>query len=149
MALTPIYRVITIAARATLALALPVAFTLVLFAKPLMGMVFGSEFERGSIALIILCTAQVINAGAGSVNEILNMTGNEMDTALGMTIGAVTNVLLNVMLIPKWGIEGAALATGISLIVWNLILIIRVQKRLGIDSTALGISRVRRTNSDT
>ena len=140
-------RVITTAARVTVALALPAALMLSLFARPILGLVFGSEFERGALCLVILCGAQVVNAGAGSVGLILKMTGHERDAALGMAFGAFTNVVLNTALVPVWGIDGAALATGMSLIVWNVFLVARVWKRLSLDSTALGTMALPRLKS--
>ena len=132
-------RVVTTAARGTLALALPAALVMSLFGRPVLVLVFGNEFERGALCLAILCGAQVVNAAAGSVGQILNMTGHERDAALGMALGAFTNLVLNAILVPVWDIEGAALATGISLVVWNVFLVARVRQRLSLDSTALGL----------
>lgn len=136
-------RVLTAAARGTLAIALPAALVLALFGRPILGLVFGQEFERGALCLAILCGAQVVNAGAGSVGAILTMTGYERDSALGIGLGAFTNVGLNAILVPLWDIEGAALATGMSLLVWNVVLAVRVRQRLSLDSTALGIAGFR------
>lgn len=139
-------QVVSTAARASLAMALPVAVVLALFAQPILKLAFGDEFERGALCLAILCTAQVINAGAGPVGQILNMTGHERDTVIGMAIGAFTNIVLNLVLIPIWGIEGAALATGIGLGVWNLVLVVTVRRRTGINSTLFGRSKRRFEN---
>ncbi len=135
-------RVITTAARVTVALALPAALILSLFGRPILGLVFGNEFERGALCLAILCGAQVVNAGAGSVGNILNMTGHERDAALGLALGAFINVVLNAVLVPVWDIEGAALATGMSLVVWNVFLVTRVRRRLSLDSTAIGLVKL-------
>ncbi|MEX1032387.1 MAG: flippase [Cellvibrionaceae bacterium] len=134
-------RVVTAAARGALALALPAALVMSLFGRTILGAVFGNEYERGALCLAILCSAQVINAGAGSVGNILNMTGHEKDAAGGMAIGALTNIVLNVVLIPRFGIAGAALATGIGLGAWNLVLVVAVRLRTGVNSTAFGWSK--------
>lgn len=131
-------RVITSAARAALALALPAAVVLAVFSGPILGAVFGADFERGAHSLAILCATQVVNAGAGSVGLILNMTGHERDSAIGMAVGATINVVLNAVLIPLWDIEGAALATGLSLAAWNVVLVRLVRKRIGLSSTVMG-----------
>jgi O-antigen/teichoic acid export membrane protein len=130
-------RVITAAARGALMLALPAAGVLAVFSKPLLGTVFGADFERGAHSLAILCATQVVNAGAGSVGVILNMTGHERDSAVGMAVGATTNLVLNAALIPLWDIEGAALATGLSLVAWNVVLMRLVWKRTGLSSTVM------------
>ncbi len=131
-------RVVTMAARGALMLALPTALVLGLFGRPVLGLVFGSEFERGALCLVILCGAQVVNAGAGSVALILNMTGHERDAALGMVGGTLVNLTLNAALIPRWDVEGAAIATGLSLVIWNAVLVFTVRRRTGLFSTALG-----------
>jgi len=71
------------------------------------------------------------------------MTGYEKDTALGLAISAVLNVLLNLILIPKFSMAGAAAATSISMIVWNLLLWCLVWKRLGIDSSVFRLFLIR------
>jgi O-antigen/teichoic acid export membrane protein len=139
-------RMITLAARSTLILALPAALVLILFARQILGNVFGPAYETGAACLAILCAGQLINSGAGSVGLILNMTGHERDSAFGLGIGALTNVTLNIALIPLFDIAGAALATGTSLIAWNIVLALRVHQRLGLDSTALGLGRRWRIN---
>jgi O-antigen/teichoic acid export membrane protein len=74
----------------------------------------------------------------GSVAFILNMTGHERDSAWGISAAAGVNVLLNLALIPSFGIEGAATATAASLAIWNIILARRVFQRTGLVSTAIG-----------
>ena len=90
---------------------------------------------------MILSAAQVVNVSAGLVAQILIMTGHVRDAAIGMTLGAVVNVLLNALLIPRWEIEGAAVATGISLVVWSLFLSGRVRAKTGLAS---GVALLRR-----
>ena len=99
---------------------------------------FGQEFVSGSPALIILSGAQLVNAAAGSVGLTLMMTGHERSTAYGLFVSAVVNVVLNAVLIPQFGVVGAAVATATSTILWNVLLIIEVYRKLGIDSTAFG-----------
>ena len=139
--------VLTKSARLTLALAIPSAVFLVLFAEPVLSFVFGQDYIAGATPLIILCFAQLVNAGAGSAGKILNMTGFEKEGAWGMGIGAVLNILLNLILIPKWGAEGAAVGTGLSLIAWNIILVVFVRKRVGLDSTIIGKPRTLRNEN--
>jgi O-antigen/teichoic acid export membrane protein len=136
--LARLQRLVTVAARSALALSLPVAVVLIVFAEPLLGLVFGSDFERGAGCLVILCVAQLFNVAVGMVGLILNMTGHERDAALGLAFGALTNISANAVLIPAWDIYGAAAATGLSVIVWNILLIIAVRKRTGLRSTVFG-----------
>jgi len=130
-------RVVTKSAQLALFGSLPIALGLIIFGRWVL-LIFGREFMGGSAVLAILCLGQLVNAGMGSVGLLLNMTGHEQDTARGIGIAMAINVILNAILIPKWNIEGAAFATSSSMIFWNVLLAIRVYKRLGINSTALG-----------
>jgi O-antigen/teichoic acid export membrane protein len=136
--LARLQRILTIAARLGLALALPAALVFILLAEPLLGRLFGPEFSRGGVCLSILCGAQVLSAAIGSVDQILNMTGHEPDTARALVTGTLANVALNAVLIPFWDIEGAALASGVSLVLTKALLAVKVRARLGLWPAALG-----------
>lgn len=128
---------ITYSARVAFAFTLPIAICLILFRKWIL-LLYGSEFTDASTALVILCLAQLFNVAAGSVGLILVMTGHEKEASIGFSAGAVANVILNLILIPKWSKEGAAIATAISTVMWNLVMAWFVWKKLGLYTTALG-----------
>lgn len=138
--LNRLQHLITRACRLTLLLSLPFALTLVLFGKQILGL-FGEEFVTGYTALVILGFSQLVNVASGPVANILMMTGHERDAARGVGISTVINVALNALLIPFFGLEGAAIATGSSTIVWNLIFIWYVKERINIHPTVFGIIR--------
>ena len=69
---------------------------------------------------------------SGSVAIILNMTGKEKVFRNIIFVALVINILLNLLLIPKFGIEGAAIASASSLIFWNLYSVYYVYKELGV-----------------
>ena len=129
-------RLATWAARVSVAAALPAAAILIVFGAPLLGFVFGAEYAVGAMALALLAVGQLGNVAAGSVGNILNMTGHETDTVFAGGLATVVNLVLNLALIPTYGIEGAATATMVSLILWNGILIQRVWRRTGVVSVA-------------
>ena len=130
-------RVATQSARVVFLITLPIAILLIVFSQRIL-LIFGEKFTEGSTALTILICGQLVNATIGSVGNLLGMTEHERDIAKGVAIAAVVNVTLNAILIPLWGIEGAATATATSLLVWNLILLVQVVKKIGIYPTALG-----------
>jgi len=136
-------RVVSLSARAILALAMPAAGGFILFGGPILGWLFGEPYSHGGTALAVLCAGQLVNAAMGSVGLILNMTGHERDTALGVSVAAALNVVLNLVLIPLYGIEGAAAATAISMTVWNVWLAQRVYARTGLVSFAIPLGRKR------
>lgn len=124
--------------------AAPIAIMFALFRHDVIEVFFGSAFTPGANSIAILSLGYLASAALGSVGLILNMTSNENDTAKGMAIAALANVVLNYPLIKIYGIEGAAVATAISLFVWNAYLCFRVAKRLKVASTVLLIPWTKR-----
>ena len=106
-------------------LTLPIFLIFSLYSKQIMG-IFGSEFTGGWVVLISLGLAQFINAAVGSAGYILRMTGyQKLELVNNLTLGGL-NIVLNLLLIPKLGILGAAVATGISLALVNLARLVEV-----------------------
>jgi len=101
---------------------------------------FNPEFEPGYAALAILAVGFLVVAAMGPVETILLMK-NEQRLAAAAAAGAcVLNVLLNLVLIPAFGMEGAAVATAFSMIVWALSMTIAAQRRLGLSMSILARS---------
>jgi O-antigen/teichoic acid export membrane protein len=134
-------RVITLSARIILLFSLPVALALVFFGRRVLSAIFGLEYAVGATALAILAFGQLVTVGMGLAVLILNMTGHERDTATSFTVSAILNVTLNAFFIPLWGINGAALASAGSLVIWNVLTVVLVRRRLGLRPTALGSLR--------
>jgi O-antigen/teichoic acid export membrane protein len=130
-------RLVTTTSRIALALALPAAALLILFGDAILALIFGTAYAAGHMALAILCVGSVVSTATGSVRMLANMTGHENDALKAFMWSAVLNVILNALLIPYFGIEGAAFATAVSVIVWNLVLVGRVRARTGISTTAV------------
>jgi O-antigen/teichoic acid export membrane protein len=139
-------RVVTMSARVVLLGSLPIAIGLIFFGDWFL-LIFGKEFAVGFSALIILSVGEMVNASMGSVALLLNMTGNERDVAKGIGIAAALNIVLNAILIPIWGLIGAAVATTISMAIWNIFMAVLVYKKLGICSIALIPVRVGKSPS--
>lgn len=131
-------KIVSNSCRIAFVVALIIALILMIFGQRFL-LLFGAEFIQVQTAMNILSLGQLINASTGSVALLLLMTGHERDTALGVTISALLNIFLNVILIPEWGAEGAAIATAISMVVWNAILAVFSYKRLKINSTIFAI----------
>jgi O-antigen/teichoic acid export membrane protein len=132
-------RLVTLSARAILLFSLPVVLILVFFGDVVLVRVFGKEYVSGQLPLAILAVGQLVNAAMGSVGMLLTMTGHEWETARAVVIAAIVNVILNLTFIPPFGMTGAAVATAITLIVWNLLMWWAVRQRLGIESMAFRI----------
>ena len=116
---------------------IPICGALYLFGKEFLSL-YGLEFAAGQTALNILLVGNLVNALAGSVGLILKMTGHERDVLWTGMIAAVANIVLNALLIPRFGLEGAAIATTISMSIWPLAAGTMVFRRLGINPTVFG-----------
>ncbi len=92
---------------------------------------FGKDFVKGKIALIILIIGFMFNAISGSVGNILQMTGNQVYHRNVLIAGTLLNIFLNYTLIPVYGLNGAAIASTISMIFWNFMFLLKVKKITG------------------
>lgn len=116
---------------------------LMIFAAPLIDVTFGSSYTIASTALQILVVGQVLNVFFGSVGTILNMTGMEKEAVTSIAIAIIVNISLDLVLIPLFGMVGAASASALSIFVWNMISRHYVKTRVGIESSGV-IHRMRR-----
>lgn len=129
-------RILTLAARGIFVFTLPVSLFMIIFRRSVLAL-FGPEFIAGSGPLVILAVGQLINSLAGALGLIMNMTGHQNQLAITVAISLSLNILLGIILIPSWGIYGAALSMTISLIGWNLMMYIYVLRRLKLNSFVL------------
>ena len=107
--------------------AIPVAMVIILFPELLLNL-FGAEYTTGEVLLPVLAIGQLVNALCGPVMYILNMTGKEQVSQKIMIWMSLVNIVLNLVLIPKFGILGAAIATSISMVIWNVIAAVLVYR---------------------
>jgi O-antigen/teichoic acid export membrane protein len=129
----------TAAARLIIVMALPVALALALLGKPILTL-FGAEFASGSTALAILCGAYLVNAAMGTSGYLLIMTKHEKAAAIAFAVSAGLNLVGNLLLIPPFGIEGAAVATALSIVAVSVAFAWIARRKLGIRPTALAPS---------
>lgn len=128
-----------VASLASLGLTLPLFVAFFFWGEDILGVVYGDEFRAAATALTILCFAQVMNSFFGIVWPLLVMTGYERCGMWGLFAASLVNVGLNIVLIRPYGIEGAAVATGASIIVWNVLFWILALRRLGVDSSPFAL----------
>lgn len=129
-------RMLTLAARFISSVTVPVVLVLIFGGKYFL-QIFGSEFLVAYPCLLLLLLGQVVSAFCGSVGYVLSMTGHQ-NTALKFAgSSAVLNIILNLLLIPKWGIEGAGVATAISVAYWNLASLFYVKTKLGLRTSII------------
>jgi O-antigen/teichoic acid export membrane protein len=125
-------RVLFLAAAASLAWAVPFAAVLIFFGEWILATVFGAEFAGGATTLAILGVGQVFHCATGPVGLLLNMTGRERTTAKGHAIALAVGLAGGLLLIPRWGVEGMAIAAALSVLTWNAVVSIEAARVLGL-----------------
>ncbi|WP_245735316.1 flippase [Thermodesulforhabdus norvegica] len=131
-------RVITRAVYLSVFSGLPLALIFLIAGKQVLVIIFGQEFALGAATLAILSLGQLFSVIVGPTDIILIMTGYENYVTKGLSITAGTNVILNALFIPLWGIKGAAIATTISIVLLNTLLAVWVYRKTGINPTIFG-----------
>jgi len=91
------------------------AAVLLLLGKPLLWL-FGPQFADGYPVMQVLVLGFLGRAAAGPSEFLLNMLGQQRATACVAVLVAISTIVLNLMLVPRFGLLGAATATAVSLI---------------------------------
>jgi O-antigen/teichoic acid export membrane protein len=141
--ITELQRTLTLSSRIVVSIAVLFSIFLILFGRTLLGM-FGEGFQAGYLPMVTLLVAKLVNAFAGSVGTVMNMTGNQRMTAIIIGSCAALNLLLSALLTPRFGLQGAAISTSVSIMAWNFSMLSFVRYKLGVDTTPLGRVPARR-----
>ena len=84
-------------------------------------LIFGREFESGATPLAILSLAMLVNIATGPATTILLMAGKTSWNLANSYGSLALNAGLNIILIPAFGITGAAVAWSVSILFQNLL----------------------------
>ena len=103
--------------------------------------VFGPDFVPGAGLLWQFGLAYAFSAACGPLGILLAMTGRTGLAVLGQSAGIAANLAVGLLLIPHQGAAGAASAAVAALVVWNLVLVVVVRRKLGFDPTLLSALR--------
>lgn len=113
------------------------AIILLALGKPLLWL-FGPEYIDAYPVMFILAVGLVIKSMFGPAEYVLNMLGEQKICAILLFLTAVMNLILNFLLIPHYGLIGAASATALSLTLAAFFFFITVKIRLNINIFAFG-----------
>jgi O-antigen/teichoic acid export membrane protein len=83
--------------------------------------VFGAGYERGAAALVLLSIAMLIATACGLVDVVLLMLGRSWLSTVNVLIALLLNVFLNLMLAPRFGMIGSAVAWMVAILTTNLL----------------------------
>jgi O-antigen/teichoic acid export membrane protein len=129
------------ATRWILTLSMPAFILLIAFPTQLLGY-FGPEYRSAAAVTVVLALGQLVSAAAGPCGTVLNMSGRVRLTMVDNVAALVLNVVLNVLLIPRYGIVGAAVAWSASLVVANVAKVLQARYVVGVTATGASLGRV-------
>ena len=112
-------------------LAWPFYLVVAVFAEAVLG-VFGPGFDAGATSLRILVAAMAVATAAGTVQTIVLMGGRSRWQLADKSGALVLNVVLNLVLVPVWGIEGAAVAWAVTIVADTAVVVWQVQRLMGV-----------------
>ncbi len=114
---------------------------MVIFSNQILTILFGEMYRYGATAMSILAFCIFITALVGPTTSVITAFGRTKIIMNCSIFGAIMNLILNYLLIPEYGINGAAIATGISLATIS-ILNLEFARRIG--KISFNISRYKK-----
>ncbi len=102
---------------------------------------FGKDFTGGTGVLAILVIGILARASIGPVEMLLSMAGSQTLVAAVFGAALAVNVALNLVLIPLFGLPGAAAATTIAMVVETVLIAAAVRRRFGFRVWVFGLGR--------
>jgi len=111
------------------ALTLPLAVLAVLFARPVLRL-FGEPFTAAAPSLIVLAGGWAAHALLGLCGNIITMSGRSKLQMVNNVFLLAVNVAFHLLLIPRYGIPGAAAATAGSVVLYDFLTLVEVRRLL-------------------
>lgn len=116
----------------TVGFIMPVAFAAIMLAPDLLRIIFPDEFLPAADSLRILLVGSAFMAVWASIGSALSSTAYVRVIFLLSATSWAANILLNALLIPHLGIEGAAAATSAALVLGTVLQLYATQRLVGI-----------------
>ena len=107
---------------------LPIFLFIYFYAESLLGL-FGTAFTTATLTLLITNIAFLSEALCGPVGFIMNMTDNQHVFMRILFVSLLINIFFNAMLIPIFGINGAAIAMLLSMLFWTIGSLVFLKKK--------------------
>ena len=115
------------------AVAIPIAIGLIVLGRPLLSLYGDGSYTSGHSILIILTLAQLVVGLIGSLaGYLLTMTSHEKEAAWIIGLSAALNLMLALVLTPRFGPIGTASATLIATIARSIALRVYIQRAMGL-----------------
>lgn len=108
------------ATRINVVISLPIIIVLLCFSEYILS-TFGINYVLAKSALWVLLIAQFFNSVTGPSALYLNMTGRQKKLNVILLISLLINIVLNIILVPAYGMLGAAISTTASFIISKIL----------------------------
>lgn len=132
----------TLLAKGVLVFTAPLVLLVGIFGHTILG-IFGEGYQIGYVPLLILVCGQLVNALTGPVDFLMYMTGHQQQSLRILALATALNLVLNLVLIPFYGLVGAAIATATTTMFWNFLMRRFVLSNLGVEASVLVLFRRR------
>jgi O-antigen/teichoic acid export membrane protein len=109
---------------------LPIFIILILFPGAVINLLFGPQYLIAENALRILSVGTLLTSILIVSSDLISMVGKSKVLLYNTTLLTIFNIVLNLYLIPIYGINGAAFSTAASLAIWGLIATIEARSFL-------------------
>lgn len=126
--LTAMFKLVT---KWSITFSLPIFWVTVLFAVPLLAL-SGRAYISAWPLVIVFAVGSMVNAGTGSVGYMLLMTGKVKLSFLNSLVAIIANVIFGIILTPRYGAMGIAIATVLGTLVVNAMRVLQVRLLLKI-----------------
>ncbi|MGC9611153.1 MAG: flippase, partial [Minisyncoccia bacterium] len=102
-----------------LAVALPLTIGGIILGKPLIQLLFGSEYLGAALTFQLLLITTLFVFPGGVIGNVIFAYNRQKIFLTSVSLGAITNVVLDLFLIPPFGIAGSAIATIVAQFIAN------------------------------
>lgn len=123
-----LYRTVT---RWLIYLCFPAALFLSLFSKDVLGLAFGEQYTSGGSLIVVLAIGYTVNYTLGHSANFMLMMDKQKLYAINQFFVSVVTVALGLVLIPSYGIMGAAVTRSVSLVIANLLMVVQLYIAFG------------------
>lgn len=120
---------------------LPLFLLLLLFPERIISLTFGAKYAEGATALAILSVGFFVHSVVGLNGSALTAFGRTRTIMWDNVATATVNVVLNLLLIPRYGIVGAAVATTVSYLLLNLLYSVQLHREIGVQPLTASLVR--------
>ena len=117
----------------------PIYLVLLTFGPALLA-VFGRDFAGGEVVLVVLAATMLVATAVGPVDVVLLMGGGSTWNLVNTLLALGTNLALNVVLIPRCGLAGAAAASAAGTLLNNLLPLVQVWRSMGLQPFGTGVA---------